>query len=342
MSRRVHHAQRGYALLTLIIVLAVLAVMLSTAPLDVTTQSKRNTELDMYYRGEQMAEAIARYYAGGKLSPLGLIIKQAPPYGYLQELAKLKTGVTIGTRQVYFVRSYAVIDPMTNEEWEPVRIGDERIKKFLKAWSEETGRSIPPIYLTYIGSPLIVDTSNPDDEQVSEDDTEGVEQSDGVENAPPKGEAGEEDEEDDEEDLEGPMDGEEEEEDDDDDDDEEVEKVSLLSFSGSSLAALAYQARPSAPAAPQRRRRSAEPQAPVATFDTGGKRPIIGVVSKAKDKAVRTPYGLERYNEILFIYMPPPPPVGGVATNPNERVPVTSPQRPRNDRNGNGIEDDRE
>ena len=72
----------------------------------------------MIYRGEQMAEAIGRYYNSGQRGAPQLM---APPTrfgGYLLDLKKLRDGVTAGERQIKFVRRSAMIDPMTNEEWD--------------------------------------------------------------------------------------------------------------------------------------------------------------------------------------------------------------------------------
>ena len=64
----------GYALLALIVALMLIAVALTAVMPDAKTQGQRQRDIEMIYRGEQMAEAIARYYSGGKLSPAGLVV----------------------------------------------------------------------------------------------------------------------------------------------------------------------------------------------------------------------------------------------------------------------------
>jgi len=103
------------------------------------------------YRGQQISEGIARYYNGGALR--GIQLLQRPPYGYLTELAKLRDGVTIGVNERKFVRASAMIDPISNQEWEPVRARDPRIMPFLQAWASVTLIPIPTQYLLLAGPP---------------------------------------------------------------------------------------------------------------------------------------------------------------------------------------------
>ncbi|MCC6742240.1 MAG: type II secretion system protein, partial [Acidobacteria bacterium] len=73
--RRRRRNERGYALLGVIIAMTVLAVGMAVAIPDAKVQARRQLEIEMMYRGEQMAEAIARYYSGGgKVPPAGLIV----------------------------------------------------------------------------------------------------------------------------------------------------------------------------------------------------------------------------------------------------------------------------
>src|SRR5512138_2109549 len=88
-------SERGVALLAVIFLLMIASVSLLAIAPDAKVQAQREREIEAYYRGEQMAEAIARYYSGGKLIPgAGLVVKSPPPpYGYLSELKKLRDGV---------------------------------------------------------------------------------------------------------------------------------------------------------------------------------------------------------------------------------------------------------
>jgi len=128
---------------------------------NVQMQVQRDKEVELVYRGEQMAAGIARYYGRGNLTGLQLLVP--PAYGYLTELSKLKEGITIGTRDVKFVRASAMIDPMTSTEWEPVRARDPRIMKVLQAWAAENLVPIPTQYLLIAAppAPTVINNSQP-------------------------------------------------------------------------------------------------------------------------------------------------------------------------------------
>ena len=151
-SERARSNEQGWALLGLLLALGVMSIVLASSIVpNVQMQVQRDKEIEMMYRGEQAAEGIARYYNGGRLG--GIQLFQRPPYGYLTELAKLRDGVTIGVREIKFVRASAMIDPMSNSEWEPVRARDPRIAKFLQAWAAKTLTPIPTQYLLLAGPP---------------------------------------------------------------------------------------------------------------------------------------------------------------------------------------------
>lgn len=144
--------EQGWALLGLLLALGVMSIVLSSAIIpNVQMQVQREKEVEMMYRGQQVSEGIARWYNNGALRPIQLISR--PTYGYLTELSKLRDGVTIGVREVKFVRASAMIDPMTSSEWEPVRARDPRIMKFLQAWAAQTLIPIPTQYLLLAAPP---------------------------------------------------------------------------------------------------------------------------------------------------------------------------------------------
>ncbi|HWP43035.1 MAG TPA: hypothetical protein VNO14_07360, partial [Blastocatellia bacterium] len=115
----------------------------------------------------QMAMAIARYYNFGNLGPINL--RTPPPYGYLTDLEKLRDGVTLGVRQIKFVRPSALIDPMRNEEWEPIRLRDPRIMPALQAYAAEKRVQIPDVYMLLAGPPPKLNIIRPSEPESSED-----------------------------------------------------------------------------------------------------------------------------------------------------------------------------
>jgi type II secretory pathway pseudopilin PulG len=144
--------EQGWALLGLLLALAVMSIVMASSIVpNVQVAVQRAKAIEMKYRGQQISEGIARYYNGGALR--GIQLLQRPPYGYLTELAKLRDGVTIGVNERKFVRASAMIDPISNQEWEPVRARDPRIMPFLQAWASVTLIPIPTQYLLLAGPP---------------------------------------------------------------------------------------------------------------------------------------------------------------------------------------------
>ncbi|HZM85571.1 MAG TPA: hypothetical protein VFF31_03345 [Blastocatellia bacterium] len=242
--------EQGWALLGLLLTLGVMSILLSSSIVpNVQMQVQRDKELEMLYRGDQMAQGIARYYNGGALR--GIQLFQRPPYGYLLELAKLRDGVTIGVNERKFVRPSAMIDPISNAEWEPVRARDPRIMPFLQAWASQTLIPIPSQYLLIAGPPTKSVFGS------SEEQAPGAGQRPPIVNpanpgAPPARPGQDPD-------------------DDDDDDKAIIDPLAHL-------------------------------------FETGapgtGNAPIVGVAPKRKGKAANAYFGLENYEEWVFIFIP--------------------------------------
>jgi type II secretory pathway pseudopilin PulG len=146
-------SESGWALIGLLMALGVMSIFLTSAIIpNIQKEVQRDKEAELMYRGQQMAEGIARYYGRGRLVPLNILMPPTP-LPYLTELAKLRDGVNIGVREIKFVRPSAMIDPMSNTEWEPVRARDPRIMKFLQAWAAETLSQIPYSYRVIAAPP---------------------------------------------------------------------------------------------------------------------------------------------------------------------------------------------
>ena len=250
-ARRGRAAQEedGWALLGLLLALGVMSIVMASAIVpNVRVQVQRDKEAEMLYRGDQMARGIARYYNAGVLAGMQLVVP--PPYGYLTELKKLRDGIKLNVRELKFVRSSAMIDPMISLEWEPVRARDPRIMKYLQAFAAETQIPIPQQYMLIAGPPQRLEKATP-----SAEPTGGSEEgpkpgaSPGAGARPPK------------------------DPDDDDDDyvDDEVNDPLKHLFEDK--------------------------------FSSGGL-PIVGVAPRVKGKALHPLYGLDRYEDWVFMYVP--------------------------------------
>lgn len=272
--------EQGWALLGLLLALGVMSIVLASSIVpNVQMQVQRDKEIEMMYRGEQMAEGIARYYQ--PTGPLrGIQLFQRPVYGYLLELVKLRDGVTIGVNERKFVRPSAMIDPVSNSEWEPVRARDPRIMPFLQAWAAQTLIPISTQYLLLAGPPTksVFGKSNPSSSIETPGSGASGQQpplinpaNPGNPQTRPPGRA--------------PADL-----DDDDDDDEINDPLAHL-------------------------------------FETGApgqsNAPIVGVAPKRKGKAANAYFGLENYEEWVFIFIPKTflQPGTGLQVLPGRQVP---------------------
>lgn len=247
--------EQGWALLGVLLALAVIAIVMASAVVpNVKISVQREKEAELIYRGEQMAKAIARYYNAGRLGYVRILAP--PPYGYLTDLGKLRDGVTIGVTEIKFVRGSAMIDPMTNEEWEPVVARDPRIRKFLDYYTAASGVVIPEEYWLLAGPPQKLQIITPPTPTPSQPGgaTQPVN--------PPPGQIRRPD-------------------DDDDDDDDEGEDDEVV-----------------------------DPLGHIFNKDnnTPGRSniPIVGVAPKRKGLAVRSYYGLDSYEDWVFIFVPDP------------------------------------
>ncbi len=277
--------EHGWALLGLLLALGVMSIFLASAIVpNVQKEVQRDKEMEMLYRGQQMAEGIARYYGRGRLVPLNILMPPTP-LPYLTDLAKLSDGVSIGVRDLKFVRPSALIDPMTSKEWEPVRARDPRIMKFLQAWAAETLSQIPNQYLLLAAPPHRSAFKNSNPSSTNQTPGSGVQGQPNDPNSttppapggsqvmPPRRPATGDDD------------------DDDDDDDNPNDPLGHL-FD--------------------------------AETPGHSNAPIIGVASKRKGPAMSAYFGLGNYEEWIFMYIPKVLPPGSVPIQqapPNQQNP---------------------
>lgn len=261
--RGVERRESGWALLGLLLALAILSmVMVSAIVPNVRVQVQRDKEAEMLYRGEQIARGIARYNNGGNLGA-GLQLRQQPAYGFLTDLKKLRDGIRVGVNELKLVRASAMIDPMLSREWEPVRARDPRIMKVLQAWSAENGVALTSLldYMLIAGPPPKLQKVKPSDGSGAGSDGQQKPGTTPPVQTPPKPP------------KQNPV-----LDDDDDDDDDDA---------GNGLT----------------------PNDPLKhLFDTSSPGssnvPIVGVAPREKGKAVRPLYGLENYEDWVFLYVP--------------------------------------
>lgn len=273
----------GWALLSLILALTILSIVLtSQVQPNYQLSVQREKEAELFYRGQQMAEGIARWYNNGELRPETRINLAFPPvYGYLKELKKLKEGITINLREKKLVRPSAMIDPFDGEEWEPVYARDPRIMPFLQAWAAETGGIIPQELMLLAGPPTKLQRVNPNDPNRPNSTSGTSGQSgttgtaggstagggSGLATPPPGSTTGQQ----------RPNQPNKNDDDDDDDDDDDVNDPLAHLFGGFSGSS------------------------------NKSNLPIVGVAPRRKGPSIRAFYGLQNYEEWVFIYIPTSP-----------------------------------
>jgi hypothetical protein len=101
-------------------------------------ETKRAKELDLLSKGQHIAAGIERFRATTNRYPISM--------------DELVTGVTVGIRQLHFVRPSAAKDPMTNDDWRLVRPGDPVILEFVEAWSTYTMQAPPQSMQALMGA----------------------------------------------------------------------------------------------------------------------------------------------------------------------------------------------
>jgi competence protein ComGC len=139
-SVRSRAAARGYALLALMAAMTVMGILIAGYVPHLARQMQREREEEMLFRGQQIVDAIARYFqmTGRYPSSLEELVR-----GFVVQTPR-------GMRRVRFLRPSALIDPMTNEEWKVVRPGDPVLRRFVEAYLENIGQPANPMLLQFL------------------------------------------------------------------------------------------------------------------------------------------------------------------------------------------------
>jgi type II secretory pathway pseudopilin PulG len=292
-SEATRHDQRGYALLGMLLALAIIGIMLGSVVPNVQMDVRRDKEEEMLFRGQEMARAIARYYSFNTLNrglPGPIQLNLQPPYGYLFDLNKLRDGITMGVTEWKFVRPSAMTDPLLNKEWEPVRMGDPRLMNALQAWAGANNLPIPLSYMLLAAPPAklhIINTGDGTQQSGAPGNVVGAgTQQQGTSGVTPGGSP-----------IQGGTGGQSggqvgnkqpnqnKDADDDDDDDDDADPLAHLRHSDN--------------------------------------KPIVAVAPRLKGKAVHAFWGMTNYEQWVFIYIPPQQlqiQRPGAITNPNRNT----------------------
>ncbi|MCP9493123.1 MAG: type II secretion system GspH family protein [Pyrinomonadaceae bacterium MAG19_C2-C3] len=118
--RRYHqHDERGYALLALMVAMAILVILLSAAAPVLKHEAQRERELEAIRRGEQVAQAIRSYTT---------LTKGRLPTSMDELLEGAQTG---RTRKTQVLRRSSMRDPLSPDgEWRTIKQNDRAMQSF--------------------------------------------------------------------------------------------------------------------------------------------------------------------------------------------------------------------
>jgi type II secretory pathway pseudopilin PulG len=129
-SRR--RSQRGYALISLLAGMTISLIILAAAAPSIKHETQRELEEEMFWRGQQVANAIVAY-------------RQAHGGQFPTKLDDLADNFTINGKPMRFLRPSALRDPMTKKgEWKAVHPGDPLIAELALAVTATAKQPLNP------------------------------------------------------------------------------------------------------------------------------------------------------------------------------------------------------
>jgi type II secretory pathway pseudopilin PulG len=160
--------ERGYALVSLILVMSLMALFALGAAENVRQQSQREREKEAIFRGEQVADAIRAYYnyrgaQGVNSSP--------------NSMDDLLQGIPRGTKKLQILRSEAARDPLSRSgEWKLVGPTSESVAAFVKDLTVYSGGTPPQPRMARLASVIpqmlnVLDTGSTSTGRGGEDDS---------------------------------------------------------------------------------------------------------------------------------------------------------------------------
>lgn len=126
---RERSGERGYTLVALLAVMAIILLLISAAAPSIRQQAQRSREEEAIARGEEVAEAI-RVYTSVK--------------GLPTSMEQLVEGIPVGTKKVQILRPEAAIDPLSSSgKWKLIRKTDAQFLAFQRGVTIYAGGRTP-------------------------------------------------------------------------------------------------------------------------------------------------------------------------------------------------------
>jgi type II secretory pathway pseudopilin PulG len=130
------HSDAGYALVSLLVFMSLLALFALTAAPQVQQQAQREREKETIFRGQQVADAIGSYYR----------FKGAQGVNSLPtSIDQLLEGIPRGTKKVQILRAEAAHDPLSSSgEWRLINPTSQDFARYISALTTYVGGAPPP------------------------------------------------------------------------------------------------------------------------------------------------------------------------------------------------------
>ena len=130
-----NHSQRGYALVSLLLVMSLIALFALGAAQNIRQQAQREREKEAIFRGEQVGDAIRAYYRYRGAQGVNSLPNS---------MDDLLQGIPRGTKKLQILRSEAAHDPLSSSgEWKLVGPTSQDVGAFVKSLTVYSG-GVPP------------------------------------------------------------------------------------------------------------------------------------------------------------------------------------------------------
>ena len=130
-----NHSQRGYALVSLLLVMSLLALFALGAAQNIRQQAQREREKEAIFRGEQVGDAIRAYYRYRGAQGVNSLPTS---------IDDLLQGIPRGTKKLQILRPEAAHDPLSSSgEWKLVGPTSQDVGAFVKSLTVYSG-GVPP------------------------------------------------------------------------------------------------------------------------------------------------------------------------------------------------------
>src|SRR5215831_19839883 len=144
--------ERGYALVSLLLLMSILALFALAAAENSRQQGQREREKEAIFRGEQVSDAIRSYYRYRGAQGVNSLPNS---------MDDLLQGIPRGTKKLQILRSEAAHDPLSKTgEWKLVGPTSDSVVQFITALTTYSGGTPPQARMSGIPIPQVTNILN--------------------------------------------------------------------------------------------------------------------------------------------------------------------------------------